>query len=148
MNLNYVEFDENRNFIGRIPYGEDLYEYLTAFVQEKNIRTGQVSAIGAVTRAKVGFYDQHNHSYIEREFNKHLEIVSLTGNVSILDDKPFVHAHILVSDDEGSSYGGHLLKGTEVFLCEFIVKEFLPEKELVRNKDETTKLNIWEMEEA
>ena len=146
--MNYVEFNENRSFIGRIPYGEDLYEFLTTFVQDKSIKAGQISAIGAVTRAKVGFYDQHNHRYIEREFDKHLEIASLTGNISILDDKPLVHAHILVSDDEGGSYGGHLLKGTQVFLCEFIIKEFIPEKELVRSKDEITKLNIWEMDEA
>ncbi len=142
--MNYVEFEESRNFIGRIPYGEDLYDYLTAFVQENGIKAGQISAIGAVTRARVGFYDQHNLQYIERELNKHLDITSLSGNISLLDEKPFVHAHILVSDDEGSSYGGHLLKGTTVFLCEFIIKEFLPEKALVRSEDESTVLDIWQ----
>ena len=146
--MSYVEFEENRNFIGRIPYGEDLYEYLTAFVQENEIKAGQISGIGAVTRARVGFYNQNNHEYIEREFNKHLEISSLTGNISLQDNKPCIHIHLLVSDEEGTSYGGHLLKGTQVFLCEFIIKEFFPEKELIRNRESTTNLNIWELDEA
>lgn len=143
--MQHIDFDEKQGYIGRVPFGADLYQFFSDFVKEKNIKAGQITAFGAVSKATVAFYDQHKNEYIERHFPKHMEILNVTGNVSILEDQPFVHLHILLSDEEGSAYGGHLVKGTEVFACEFIVKEFSPSQELIRVKDDTTALSLWDI---
>ena len=73
-----------------------------------------------------------------------MEILSLIGNISLKDDKPFVHAHITLADQEGRAWGGHLAEGTKVFAGEFVIQEYLTEKPLVRHLDEETGLFLWD----
>ena len=51
------------------------------------------AAIGALKRARIGFYDQGNHKYFEIVLSEPHEIASCTGNISTKEDKIFVHAH-------------------------------------------------------
>ena len=78
------------------------------------------------------------------EINKNLEISSLTGNVSVRNDKPMVHAHITLSDHNGNAYGGHLAEGTIVFACEFVM-DIYDGPQYLRDYDETTGLPLWKM---
>ena len=131
-----------RTLIGQLPYGSDLYDGLTAFVQRENIRIGRISGIGATTVARVAYYDQVTRNYNPLEFSGGMEILNLQGNVSIRDGKPFIHAHVILSDAQGRVFGGHLLQGTKIFACEVSIDE-LEGEELVRAHDERTGLNLW-----
>ncbi|MBI5214546.1 MAG: DNA-binding protein [Ignavibacteriae bacterium] len=126
----------------QLPNGSDLYESLTEIVQRESIRLGRISGIGATTHAVVAYYDQHTKKYNPLEFSGGMEILSLNGNVSLRDGKPFVHVHILLGDAEGKVFGGHLLPGTKLFACEVTIDEFEGE-ELVRGFDEGTGLYLW-----
>ena len=128
--------------MGQLPYGSDLYDELTKIVQKENIRLGRISAIGATTHAVVAYYDQHAKKYNPLEFSGGMEILSLSGNISMRDGKSFVHAHILLGDALGKVVGGHLLPGTKLFACEIFIEEF-DGNELVRSHDERTGLNLW-----
>ena len=132
-----------RTIVGQLPFASDLYDVLTQIVQHENIRLGRIQAIGATSHAVVAYYDQDKKKYLPLEFDGGMEIVSYTGNVSMRDDKPFVHAHIVLSDREGRAIGGHLLQGTTVFACEIIIEEFEGES-LVRQQDEQTGLYLWQ----
>jgi hypothetical protein len=131
-----------RTLMERLPQGADLYDEITKIVQRENIRLGRLHAIGATTHAVVAFYDQDLKKYLPIEFPGGLEILNLQGNVSMRDGKPFVHAHILLSDRSGAVYGGHLLQGTKLFACELVIDE-LEGPELVRVSDEPTGLFLW-----
>jgi len=139
----YVYFEKNI-FMGRLPYGGDMLNSLTEFIKEKEIKKGQVQVIGAVQRAVIGFYDQDKGEYSMVEFDKHMEVLSLIGNISLKDGIPFIHAHITLGDGQGKSYGGHLMEGTIVFAGEFIIREF-EGNDLVRTYDEQTGLTLWDM---
>lgn len=78
----------------------------------------QVTVIGAVRRAAYAYYEQHDRRYRELESRTHHEIVGFLGNVSLRDDKPFLHAHATFADASGVTVGGHLLSGCEVFAAE------------------------------
>jgi uncharacterized protein len=132
-----------RTIIGQLASGSDLYEEMTKIVQREDILIGRIQGIGAVTQAKIGYYDQNKNEYINLEFSGGMEIVSLTGNISMRDGKPFIHAHIVLSDREGKTYGGHLLPGTKLFACELFIEEFDGEK-LIRTKDGRTGLFLWD----
>jgi uncharacterized protein len=66
------------------------------------------------------------------------------GNISLKDGNPMVHAHITLADEAGKAYGGHLIPGTVVFACEFILQVF-EQPLLERGFDEATGLPLWSM---
>ncbi len=139
-----IEYKRGRTFMGRIPYGEDVLDSLTGFVREKGIKKGRLQMIGAVQRAVVGFYDSRSGKYVDIVYDKSMEVLSLTGNISVKDGEPFVHAHVTLGDEQGRSFGGHLMGGTVVFAAEFIIEEFQGE-DLERKHDQTTGLALWDI---
>jgi predicted DNA-binding protein with PD1-like motif len=132
-----------RKILGRLAKGDDLLASMEALAQEHNITLGEVTAIGAVSQARVGFYNQTERQYYYLVLAQPLEILALTGNISIKDGKPMVHAHITLSDHEGRAFGGHLAPGTLAFACEFAIQEFVSDITLVRQMDDPTGLFLW-----
>lgn len=131
------------HYIGKLEHGCDLLEALTQLCEQNNIRLGRVEVIGAVQKARLGFYDQREKVYNFLEVDEEMEITSLTGNISLKDGKPIVHAHINLSGPNGSVVGGHLAPGTMVFASEFIIQAFDGE-DLNRGFDSVTGLPLWE----
>ena len=128
--------------MGQIPTGADLYESISKICTEEDVKIGKVTALGAVSQAALAYYDQKGKEYRPIKFEKHLEILNCTGNVSLKDGKPFVHVHATFSDEKGNAFGGHLMPGTIVFACEVTIEE-LEGKALDRGPDEITGLNLW-----
>ena len=133
-------------FMGRLIYGGDLLEEITAICIQENIRLGRVEALGAVQKARLGFYDQQAREYRFMVLEQPLEITKLIGNVSFKDNKPFVHAHITLADKEGHAFGGHLAPGTLIFACEVILEAY-DGPFFQREMDETTGLPLWTISE-
>ncbi len=138
------QYERGRTFVAKLDYGSDLLEELNKICRQENIKTGYIQVIGAVSSLKYGFYDQSNKEYIYTTYayDESLEIVSCSGNVSIKDEKPFCHIHIVTSDKKGKCIGGHLVAGTSVFAAEVVIQEILGE-DLIRELDDTTKLTLW-----
>jgi len=133
-----------RSFLLRLPYGEDLLLTLKRFCDENEITQGTLIVIGAVQQATVGYYDQEAREYRANSFNQPMEVVSCSGNISLLEGKPFVHAHIVLADSEGKPVAaGHLMEDTIIFAGEAFVQELIGEP-LVRKFDEQTSLSLWE----
>ncbi len=130
--------------IGRLEHDRDLLEELTSVARQENIRLARVEAIGAVKCARIGFYDQQKQEYLFHEINEPMEITCLTGNISIKDNEPMVHAHLTLADGAGHAFGGHLAPGTIVFACEFMIQP-LQGPDLVRGLDRVTGLPLWRM---
>lgn len=98
-----------RGYIIRIERGEKVIEMLANFCKEKNIQGGSFTAIGAVSEAEVGYYDFEKRQYFSKKHKGDLEVVSMSGNVSIGDAGPIIHPHIVLSKGiEGTCIGGHL----------------------------------------
>lgn len=136
--------DTKNVIMGRVGFGADLLRELTALCEGNNITLGWIQAIGAVQKANVGFYDQETREYSYKNLDMPMEILNLTGNVSLKDGKPFVHAHITLADEEGRSFGGHLAEGTIVFACEFILHHFSGAV-YTRVFDKDTDLYLWDL---
>lgn len=133
----------SRQILGRLQKGDDLLLALTKECEAAGITLGEVRAIGAVSRARVGYYDQHSRQYTYVDLGMPLEILSLKGNVSVKDGRPFVHAHITLGDSDGRAFGGHLAEGTIVFAAEFVIQEYLSKERFERRFDEETGLYLW-----
>ncbi len=129
--------------MGKLEYGDDLMQALNDVCAAHKIQTGRIEAIGAVKKAKLGYYNQEAKEYEFFETYQPLEITSLTGNISLRHGKPFVHAHLTLSDKQGKLIGGHMVPGTEVFACEFVIQEFSGPV-FKRGFDNTTGLPLWD----
>ncbi|MDP8258472.1 MAG: DNA-binding protein [Candidatus Aadella gelida] len=138
-----MQTSKGRVFIGRFNKGEDLLSSLSTFCEKNNISKGVFSVIGAVSSAKMGYFKQDVQKYIDCvSMNRCLEICSCTGNISVFEDKIFVHAHVTLADHEGNCYGGHLMPGSKIFAAEYYITE-LEGSPLVREPDPETGLNLW-----
>jgi hypothetical protein len=135
-----------RKIIGRLAKGQDLLAALEKLAQEHSITLGEVSAIGAVSQARIGYYNQAERKYYYIDLARPLEILSLIGNISVKDGKPMVHAHVTLGDEDGQAFGGHLAEGTLVFACEFALLEHQSAISLVRQMDGPTGLFLWPAE--
>lgn len=131
-------------YMGKLSHGCDLLEEMTDFCVKENIQLGRLEGLGAVQKARLGFYNQEVREYQFMSVDKPMEITHLVGNVSMKDGKPFVHAHITLADEEGNACGGHLCPGTIIFACEMIVQAFRGPV-FARSKDSVTGLPLWEM---
>lgn len=133
-----------RVLMGRLSHGADLLEEIQAICRRENIRMGRVEAIGAVSGARLGFYNQKEREYAFFNVDQPMEILTLAGNISVKDGEPMVHAHVVLSDENGNAVGGHLAVGTTVFACECLI-EVLEGAALKRSYDQETGLPLWDM---
>ncbi len=133
-------------FMGKLTHGVDLLEEITKICVDKDICLGRVEALGAVKKARLGYYNQQDREYHFYELDQTLEITNLVGNVSIKGGTPIVHAHVTFSDKDGHAYGGHLAPGTIVFACEIVI-QVLDGPKFERGLDQETGLPLWSMNE-
>jgi predicted DNA-binding protein with PD1-like motif len=94
----------------RLADGTDLKQELMRIASEPEIPAGVIlSGVGGLKKAHIRFPStpQAAHS---REAEGDLEIVSITGTVSAKGS----HVHISFANNEGVTFGGHLLNGCTI----------------------------------
>ena len=97
---------------------------MTRFCIDKGISNAKLSGIGAVKETEIGAYDTIKKEYIRKEYSDILELVSFEGNITLKDGSPFPHAHVVLSDHNMSTAGGHLFETTVAAVGEFFLMEF------------------------
>jgi predicted DNA-binding protein with PD1-like motif len=120
-------FDPGRIHLLSLDTGSDLYETVTDYVVEHDIRAASVAFIGAVRRARLAWWDQQEEAYRGFAVDEPMEVVSGLGSVSEADGRPFVHIHVSLADREGHLIGGHVEPGTEVYAMEITIQELVGE---------------------
>ena len=147
MNLSCSEFKPGNFFLGSLPYGKDLIASVENFCKKASIQMAVFSVIGSVSSVTLGCYDQKQQVYVTFKEEAPLEIIACTGNVSIKEGSPFVHAHIVLSDEKGKIIGGHLFSETIIFAGEINLQE-LKGKPFERSYDYKTGLMLWNLKES
>jgi len=125
--------------VERFKTGDDILERLNDLVLRNRVSAGSFTAIGTVEKATVGYF-MGSGKYSNITLQGPLEIVSCLGNVSLKEGAPFVHAHIMLSDKEARTYGGHLMPGTTVGATFELTLHSYDHIELRRKIDPETKL--------
>jgi predicted DNA-binding protein with PD1-like motif len=105
--------------VGTLREGEDLLASLQKLIEEQGVKSGRIEVIGAVSEAKVGFYNYKTEEYEYSKYRRTMNIVSCIGTVNHREGTPSVHLHISLADHDGGMYGGHLTEGTTVLSSEF-----------------------------
>ncbi len=99
-----------KTFVLIFETGDEVMEGLKSFAESYSITAASFKAIGAFSKAELGFYDMQRKEYEPIRIDEQVEVLSIIGDVSLLETKRIIHAHAVVGKRDGSAHGGHLLK--------------------------------------
>ncbi|MEE9189631.1 MAG: DUF296 domain-containing protein, partial [Candidatus Neomarinimicrobiota bacterium] len=97
-----------------------------------------------VKNAELGAYDEETKSYKKNTFSNTLELVSFMGNITIKDGEPFLHAHVVLGDQNSELVGGHLFEMTVAAVGEFILEKI--NTDLKRSVDLDIGIATWDLD--
>jgi predicted DNA-binding protein with PD1-like motif len=123
-------------YVIRLDAGERIIQTLAALCERDRIGGGYLSGIGSAGEAEIGWFDAATKGYAWTKIPGPSEIVSLTGNITKVDGRPFVHAHIALAGKDLTVKGGHLKEAVVAVTCELILVSF--KDDIARKKDETS----------
>ena len=123
----------------RLDKGEDIIESLIAVAREENIKAGVFSGIGATDSFEIGVFSLEKQDYDRFSFSENHEITELSGNITTVEGKPYIHAHINCASHDGKIVGGHLFKARISLTCEIFITEV--DGEISREFDEELRIN-------
>jgi len=113
-----------RTFVLILDQGEEAFKSITEFADHEKITGASVSAIGAFSKAKVGWFDLVSKQYKPIDVNEQCEVLSLIGDVAKGDDgKASLHLHAVLGLQDGTLRGGHFLSGSVQPTLEVMVTE-------------------------
>jgi predicted DNA-binding protein with PD1-like motif len=135
---------QGRSFLARLDSDVEIVGQITDLAKDMGIEAAFISAIGALTRADLGYYYQAAREYHVTPVEEPVELAACSGNISLLEGRPFVHAHAVLANGKGSTWAGHLVRGS-IFAAELYLQE-LPGSQLHRTLDIVTGLNLWTQE--
>jgi uncharacterized protein len=102
--------DHERRYAVVFSPGDEILAGLTDFAAQEHLGAAQVTAIGGVQDARLGFFDKERKAFREVAIAEQAEVTSLVGDVALQGDTPVVHVHMNVALPDGSVRGGHLLQ--------------------------------------
>ncbi|NQY99806.1 MAG: DNA-binding protein [Bdellovibrionales bacterium] len=128
-------FRDGSSYFIRIDKDEDLFKSLESFAEAEELKCGHLSGIGALKDCELGFYHLHEKTYDRKMFKDEAELLSLDGNLSIFDGKPFFHIHTVLGGPDFSCFGGHLFSAKVAVTCEVNFRPLDIEMERQPNSD-------------
>ena len=127
-------------YILRLNRGEEIIASITDLCRKENIKAASVNGIGATQSVEAGFYSFQKKKYCGYSINQNMEILSLLGNISTKDGEPYLHLHIVISNDECEAFGGHLTKAVISVTAEIFIDTI--DVEINREPDSLTGINL------
>lgn len=120
--------------------GEEIHTSLGQFCLERQISFANYSAIGAIRDPQLSFYDLTKKAYSNLKHEGLYEICSLSGNVTLSESQPICHSHIVISDQNFKTIGGHLLSAKITVTCEIILN--ISNQKLIRKNNPNFNLKL------
>lgn len=121
--------------------GEEIIASITKYAADHSIKAGSIMGIGAAMDVTLRYYDLPSKTYKDQIFSEDYEILSLSGNISLLKGKPYTHIHIALGKNDFGVIGGHLGSGTVAVTCEVILDA--SDAVIERQFDDRIGLNLW-----
>ncbi len=89
-----------------------MLETLNAYLTRQNIAGAKFVAIGSFSQVRLEYFNVQAKQYETGDLKEQVEVISLIGNVALVDGKPFVHAHVSVGSEDYHARAGHLCDAT------------------------------------
>src|SRR6266480_1539064 len=89
--------------------GDDAFSGLLEFAQKYHVTSAHFTAIGAVNGATLGWFDPQRKMYKKIPIQGQHEVIGMSGDISLYQEKPVSHTHMLLGDSDATSQSGHVL---------------------------------------
>lgn len=138
--MDYRRF--NNNIVLRLEVGEEVIASIKELCIKENIKSGSVTGLGASDDIEIGLFKVKEKKYYSTNFKDDFEITNLTGNISVMNDEPYLHIHGTFANISGNCIGGHLNKAVISATSEIIIN--IIDGDVKRRFDEKIGLNLIE----
>jgi predicted DNA-binding protein with PD1-like motif len=92
--------------------GEEVMERLAVFAREQGITQASFEAIGGFQQITLAFFNTDTKAFDEIPAHEdQVEVLSLTGDITPNGEDLEVHVHTVLGRPDGSTLGGHLVRG-------------------------------------
>lgn len=130
-----------RTFAVILQKGDEAMRCLQEFATRERLGASQITAIGALSSARLAFFDWQTKQYLPIPVDEQVEVASLLGDIAIgPDGKPSLHVHAVLGRSDGAAIAGHLQEGHVRPTLEIIVTE--SPAHLCKAKDEESGLAL------
>jgi|SRR5581483_1248473 predicted DNA-binding protein with PD1-like motif len=117
-------FDEGeKTFAVVMEPGDEVVTCLLEFAVENRLTGSHFTAIGALSEVTLGYFNLQKKDYKNIPIKEQVEVLSLVGNIALVNGRPRVHAHIVVGKSDGTAHGGHLVEARVRPTLEVIIDE-------------------------
>ncbi len=117
--------DGERSWALILSVGDDVPPALADFARANHVVSAHFSGIGAVRDAEVAWFDPARKQYRAMARAEQMEVIGLLGDIALgVDGAPVVHTHVTLARQDGSAWGGHLLRATVWPTLELFVTTF------------------------
>jgi predicted DNA-binding protein with PD1-like motif len=89
--------------------GDEAFSGLLEFAEKYHVTSAHFTAIGAVNGAMLGWFDPARKMYKKIPINGQHEVIGMSGDIALYQDKPVIHTHMVVGTSDGTTRGGHVL---------------------------------------
>jgi predicted DNA-binding protein with PD1-like motif len=90
--------------------GDEAFSGLLEFAEKYHVTSAHFTAIGALNKATLGWFDPQRKMYKKIPINGQHEVIAMSGDIALYQGKPVVHTHMVVGSPDGSTRAGHLLE--------------------------------------
>lgn len=133
----------NSTYVVLLKKGEDLFECLKEFHQTTaKGNFCEFRGIGAITgfTLRYAFSKNGEIAYDNIFYNEEQELLSLVGNMALLNDETAIHAHATVSNKNNEAVGGDMNEAIVSIVCELFITVY--KEKLNKVFDESVGLNV------
>lgn len=140
MKYKLINNDQQKTYAIILESGEEVMGKIMAFAKEQKVSVSQFTAIGAFSETVMGFFDFSIKDYKKNLMKEQMEVLTLNGDITLFNDQYKIHAYVVLGKDNGTAYGGHLLKAIVHPTLEIILYE--SQAYLTRETDKETGLAL------
>lgn len=131
------------HFLLSLARGEDVIASIVKACVDRAVGHAWIQAIGAIEQVTIGAYDLEKRVYTRETLGGGWEVLSLNGNFGWADGEPMLHPHVMLSDLDNRTRGGHLFAATVHVTLEVAV--FTGPERLERTFDDGVGLKLWNL---
>jgi len=98
-----------KNYAIILAKGDEVMSGLTDFARQNKVTSASFTAIGAFSHATVAWFDDGRKEFKLIPIEHQVELVSMIGDIALVNDQPAVHTHVAVASSDGTVRGGHVI---------------------------------------
>jgi predicted DNA-binding protein with PD1-like motif len=89
--------------------GDEAFSGLLEFAEKYHVTSAHFTAIGALNKATLGWFDPQRKMYKKIPIDGQHEVIGMSGDIALYQGKPVVHTHMVLGSPDGTTRAGHVL---------------------------------------